>query len=115
MLSKVDPQNKCPQAICICPVRELVVQNEQVLTKMAKFTGITCCTTALDEGAGDRRPSRREQIVDQVVIGTPGTLKNWTTKKILPLKNIKILVFDEVLIKAIFVFLLRISINLHLN
>lgn len=30
MLSRVDPQQQVPQALCICPTRELVVQNLQV-------------------------------------------------------------------------------------
>lgn len=95
MLSKVDPAVREPQALCICPTRELVVQNEQVLAKMAKYTGITCATTASDDDSHGSRPSRRERIVDQVVIGTPGRLKTWTTKKVLGLKTVKILVFDE--------------------
>ena len=38
---------------------------------------------------------RRERVVDQVVIGTHGSLKNWVSKRILPLAAIRILVFDE--------------------
>ena len=34
-------------------------------------------------------------MVDQVVIGTHGSLKNWVSKRILPLAAIRILVFDE--------------------
>jgi len=34
-------------------------------------------------------------VVDQVVIGTHGSLKNWVSKRILPLAAIRILVFDE--------------------
>jgi len=30
MLSRVDPAVRSPQALCICPTRELVVQNVQV-------------------------------------------------------------------------------------
>ncbi|XP_020594493.1 DEAD-box ATP-dependent RNA helicase 38-like, partial [Phalaenopsis equestris] len=41
MLSRVDPNKKLPQAMCICPTRELAHQNQTVLLKMGKFTGIT--------------------------------------------------------------------------
>ncbi|KAG6394985.1 hypothetical protein SASPL_145576 [Salvia splendens] len=41
MLSRVDPNVREPQALCICPTRELAVQNMEVLLKMGKFTGIT--------------------------------------------------------------------------
>lgn len=96
MLSRVDPQLKAPQALCVCPTRELVIQNEEVVTRMGKYTGITTACTATAETSSHLYPSRREKIVDQIVIGTPGTLKRWMTKdKALDTRNIKILVFDE--------------------
>ncbi|KAJ0705416.1 putative RNA helicase [Helianthus annuus] len=33
MLSRVDPTLHAPQALCICPTRELAIQNMQVLLK----------------------------------------------------------------------------------
>ncbi|CAM6127994.1 unnamed protein product [Calypogeia fissa] len=95
MLSRVNPAIKAPQALCVCPTRELAVQNEEVLLKMGKYTGITSACTAAAETPGVSS-SRREKIVDQVIIGTPGTLKRWMTRdKILSTKNINVLVFDE--------------------
>ncbi|KAK4396432.1 DEAD-box ATP-dependent RNA helicase 38 [Sesamum angolense] len=41
MLSRVAPKLTAPQALCICPTRELAIQNMEVLLKMGKFTGIT--------------------------------------------------------------------------
>ena len=38
--SRVDPRLNKPQALCMCPTRELVVQNLNVLNRMAKYTGI---------------------------------------------------------------------------
>jgi ATP-dependent RNA helicase DDX19/DBP5 len=70
-------------------------QNEEVLLKMGKYTGITSACTAAAETAGVTS-SRRARIVDQVIIGIPGTLKRWMTKdKILSTKDITVLVFDE--------------------
>lgn len=46
MLARVDPDLAAPQALCVCPTRELVVQNLQVLERMAKFTKITATSTA---------------------------------------------------------------------
>ena len=42
------------QALCICPTRELVVQNLSVLERMARFTSISATSTA----ATDSRFSR---------------------------------------------------------
>mmetsp|Transcript_802 Transcript_802/g.2620 ORF Transcript_802/g.2620 Transcript_802/m.2620 type:complete len:478 (+) Transcript_802:184-1617(+) len=95
MLSRIDVSVRAPQAICICPVRELVIQNQQVLEKMAKYTGISYCTTASDDDKSVARHKSREKITNHVIIGTPGKLKNWTLKKLLQLRMIKILVFDE--------------------
>eukprot|EP00897_Mesotaenium_endlicherianum_P003055 jgi/Mesen1/2778/ME000170S01889 len=95
MLSRVDPNVHEPQAICVCPTRELAIQNEEVSVKMGCYTGITVACTAVAE-AGHPAITRRDRIVDQVVIGTPGTLKKWMTKdRILRTDNIRILVFDE--------------------
>ncbi|TKY50208.1 DEAD-box ATP-dependent RNA helicase 38 [Spatholobus suberectus] len=38
MLSRVDPKVQAPQALCICPTRELAIQNTEVLRKMGKYT-----------------------------------------------------------------------------
>ncbi|GAB4815736.1 hypothetical protein N2152v2_002782 [Parachlorella kessleri] len=91
MLSRVDVQLKAPQALCVCPTRELVLQNLAVLERMGKFSGITSTSTA----AADYGASRRARIEDQVIIGTHGKLKDWVSKRLLNLRTIKILVFDE--------------------
>jgi len=91
MLSRVDPSIKAPQALCVCPTRELVVQNLMVLERMGKFSGISATSTAqADYGA-----SRRSKIEDEVVIGTHGKLRDWINKRVLTIRNVRILVFDE--------------------
>ncbi|KAI7839653.1 hypothetical protein COHA_006462 [Chlorella ohadii] len=91
MLGRVDTQLQAPQALCVCPTRELVVQNQMVLERMGKFTGITCTSTA----AADYAMSRRTRIHDQVIIGTHGKLRDWMQKRVLDVRSIRILVFDE--------------------
>lgn len=109
MLSRVDPSVQAVQALCVCPTRELVVQNLQVLRRMAKFTTITSTSTAGDGagreggeagngGAADGTPSasrHQEKITDHVVIGTHGKLKSWVSRRVMPVDSVKILVFDE--------------------
>mmetsp|Transcript_42502 Transcript_42502/g.51592 ORF Transcript_42502/g.51592 Transcript_42502/m.51592 type:complete len:496 (-) Transcript_42502:181-1668(-) len=95
MLSRVDTTLQAPQCMCICPVRELVVQNAKVLERMGKFTNITHCTTAANTADREAPSRRKEKIVDQVIIGTPGTLKNWINYKVLGLEHIRMIVFDE--------------------
>ena len=109
MLSRVDPSETSVQALCVCPTRELVVQNLQVLRRMAKFTTITSTSTAGDgtggnggEGGGDGAggaPSsssrHQEKITEHVVIGTHGKLKSWVSRRAMPVDSVRILVFDE--------------------
>lgn len=97
MLSRVDPALQAPQALCVCPTRELVVQNLQVLERMAKYTTITATSTAdAGDAANDRTTSTaRPRIVDHVVIGTHGRLKSWMARRTLDVRAVKILVFDE--------------------
>ncbi|KAF9617777.1 hypothetical protein IFM89_038546 [Coptis chinensis] len=57
---------------------------------MGKYTGITSIL------ALPTKDGRRGQVVDQVVIGTPGTIGKWFSYKTLSPRDLKILVFDEV-------------------
>ncbi|GJT42533.1 DEAD-box ATP-dependent RNA helicase 38 [Tanacetum coccineum] len=67
MLSRIDPKLAAPQAICICPTRELAIQNMEVLQKMGKFSGITS-ELAIRENL---LAYKRAPVTAQVVIGTP--------------------------------------------
>mmetsp|Transcript_7880 Transcript_7880/g.22505 ORF Transcript_7880/g.22505 Transcript_7880/m.22505 type:complete len:511 (+) Transcript_7880:262-1794(+) len=93
MLSRVDPGEQAPQAICFCPTRELVVQNLMVLEKMGKYTGITFTSTATAEF--DLQRGSRSKINEQIVVGTLGKLKSWSSKRMLQFRAMKIMVFDE--------------------
>ncbi|GKV37622.1 hypothetical protein SLEP1_g45627 [Rubroshorea leprosula] len=93
MLSRADPNLKVPQAICLCPTRELAVQNLAVLQKMGRHTGITSECAVPQENS--LPITKRAPITAQVVIGTPGTIKRWMSAKKLGVSCVKILVFDE--------------------
>lgn len=71
------------------------MQNQSVLERMGKFTGITSkCAIPLD--SPDAIPvAKQPPITDQVVIGTPGTIKKWMALRKLSTRDIRILVFDE--------------------
>lgn len=91
MLSRVDTGVKAPQALCLCPTRELVVQNLGVLEKMGTYTGISLASTAETSTPGNRR----RKVEEQVVVGTHGKLKDWISRRMLNTRTMKILVFDE--------------------
>ncbi|CAN1146268.1 DEAD-box ATP-dependent RNA helicase 38, partial [Linum perenne] len=94
MLSRVNPSFRAPQALCICPTRELAIQNIEVLQKMGKYTGITSeCVVPMDSGNDRFKP--RPPVFAQVVIGTPGTIKRLMSQRKLSVEEMKVLVFDE--------------------
>ncbi|KAL8168190.1 hypothetical protein V2J09_009689 [Rumex salicifolius] len=96
MLSRVDPELKAPQALCMCPTRELVIQNLEVLSKMGKYTGIAAERAVPESDNEARVPAhKRGPITAQVVIGTPGTIKRLISYRKLSLIHMKILVYDE--------------------
>jgi len=88
MLSRVDVDLKEPQSLCLCPTRELVLQNLSVAKKMGKYTDITYFSTA-------ETLDRYEKCRGQVVFGTHGRLSNWVGRRQFGLNHIKVLVFDE--------------------
>ncbi|KAL6777779.1 hypothetical protein ACKKBG_A15620 [Auxenochlorella protothecoides x Auxenochlorella symbiontica] len=91
MLSRVDPALHAPQALCVCPTRELVIQNAAVLERLGKYSGITMTSTA----AADYATTRRARINEQIVVGTHGKLRDWMSKRVLSVAAMKVLVFDE--------------------
>lgn len=86
MLSRCDPSVAKPQALCVCPTRELVVQNVEVLRKMATHTRISCAAALKEPQGRPAASSRMEPVADQVVIGTPGTVNGWIVRKTLSLR-----------------------------
>ncbi|KAK9106725.1 hypothetical protein Syun_022736 [Stephania yunnanensis] len=95
MLSRVDVKLREPQALCICPTRELAIQNLEVLMKMGQFTGITS-VLAVPEKPGVGVPTHKmPPVTAQIVIGTPGTIGKWLGHGKLGMRALKILVFDE--------------------
>ncbi|CAL5221233.1 g3385 [Coccomyxa viridis] len=90
MLSRVDPSLNQPQALCLCPTRELVSQNVMILKKMGKFTDIKATSTIAIASF-----PRNHRITEQVMVGTHGSLKNLYSKRVLKFQSVRVVVFDE--------------------
>lgn len=54
MLAAVDVRLQKPQAVCICPTRELAIQSTKVLQNLARFTDPPISITAVSELACPR-------------------------------------------------------------
>ncbi|KAJ7300343.1 hypothetical protein JRQ81_000057, partial [Phrynocephalus forsythii] len=94
MLSRVNTSLHEPQALCVCPTRELALQNQAVLERMARFTDIK--STCIIPPTESIRSSLLGHIVDQVIFGTPGSLERAiVNERNLDVQHLKVLVFDE--------------------
>ncbi|CAO3624388.1 unnamed protein product [Cunninghamella echinulata] len=89
MLSRVKPEIKAPQSICLAPSRELARQIMDVVEQMSKFTDITKQLVVRDS-------VRRGAAIDgQVIVGTPGSVMDAIKRRVLPTRNITLYVLDE--------------------
>lgn len=89
MLTRIDPLQNYPQAICLSPSRELARQTYDVVTTMGKFTD-TKVQLVVPESV-----PRGENIRSQIVVGTPGLVNDLMQKRALDVNHVKVFVLDE--------------------
>jgi ATP-dependent RNA helicase DDX19/DBP5 len=93
MLSRIDTANAYPQAVCLAPTMELAMQTYDVVTAMGQFMPELRIALAI---RGNHVP-RNQELKEQLIIGTPGTLFDWSCPRIncFSLKKVKAFVLDE--------------------
>jgi len=80
-----------PQAVIVCPTRELVRQTlEEQLTPLATHLNVRCFMATKENYDRDMLP-----LATQVVVGTPGTLAGMAKFGKMPVEDIKMLIIDE--------------------
>lgn len=89
MLTRIDPNDPTPQALCLSPARELARQTMDVVKEMSKYTKITTGLVIPES------TEKGEEITGQVIVGTPGRVMDLIRRRVFNVKNIKILVLDE--------------------
>lgn len=102
-IEKVDPTNKATQILILCPTRELAVQ---VCGELERIEASVRCM-AIYGGDSFQNQVRRLQgfqavgrgrnrsPMPQVVVATPGRLRDHLTQGTLDLQHLQMLVFDE--------------------
>lgn len=94
MLDKIDPNNKNPQSIILCPTRELAIQVSEELKKLSKYKQ-NIYTLPIYGGQSINRQIKALKKGAQVIIGTPGRVMDHMRRGTLNLKHIKYLILDE--------------------
>jgi len=94
LLQKIDPKNKKPQAIILCPTRELAIQVSDEIRRLAKYMhGIKVLPIYGGQEIGRQIRSLKDGV--QVIIGTPGRVMDHMRRKTVKLNQIHTVVLDE--------------------
>ncbi|MDP4083489.1 MAG: DEAD/DEAH box helicase [Bacillota bacterium] len=97
ILEKIDPTQKEVQAVICAPTRELATQiYHQILKVIENCNPEQMITSKLFIGGTDKqRTIEKLKVQPQVVIGTPGRIKDLVTEQALFIHKAEILVVDE--------------------
>ena len=94
ILDKVDPKLKKPQAIIICPTRELAIQVADETRKLTKFMH-QIKVLPIYGGQEISKQIRSLKKGVQVIIGTPGRVMDHMRRKTVKFDHIHTVVLDE--------------------
>ena len=94
MLMKIDPQIKKPQAIVLCPTRELAVQVAEEIRKLAKYMS-DIKVLPVYGGQEIVRQIKSLKTGVQIIVGTPGRGMDHMRRKTVKFDNINMVILDE--------------------
>ena len=94
LLQKIYPKNKKPQAIILCPTRELAIQVSEEIRRLAKYMhGVKVLPIYGGQEIGRQIRSLKDGV--QVIIGTPGRVMDHMRRKTVKMDQIHTVVLDE--------------------
>jgi len=94
VLHKIEVDRKLPQAIILCPTRELCLQITKDIETYSKYIK-GAKTTAVYGGASIVPQIKSLKSGTQIVVGTPGRVIDLINRKVLRLQDIEFVVLDE--------------------
>ncbi len=89
----VDPRKKAAQYLVLCPTRELALQIDRELSKLATHNGVK--TVAVYGGAPIGPQIKALESGAQIIVGTPGRVLDHLERRTLDPSTIKGLILDE--------------------
>ena len=94
VLHKINVERKLPQAIILCPTRELCLQISKDITSYSKYIkGLK--VTPVYGGASIIPQIKSLKAGTQIIVGTPGRVIDLINRKSLKLQNIEFVILDE--------------------
>ncbi|MCP4755493.1 MAG: ATP-dependent RNA helicase DbpA [Proteobacteria bacterium] len=94
LITKLIPRSYAPQALVLCPTRELAAQTAGEIRRLARFLpNVKVLTLCGGQPIGPQIGSLEHGA--HILVGTPGRLKDHLSRRTLSLRQIKTLVLDE--------------------
>lgn len=94
ILEKIKPENKNPQALIICPTRELAVQVADEVKKLGQYKkGIR--STAIYGGEDIEKQIKRIKAGTHIIAGTPGRIQDHLNRRTINFDDVETVVLDE--------------------
>jgi ATP-dependent RNA helicase DeaD len=93
LIDSLDPERATPQALILCPTRELAVQVSEAIYGLGRSRGFR--VLPVYGGQPIDRQLRALRSGPQIVVGTPGRLLDHLRRKTLDLTAIKTVILDE--------------------
>jgi len=93
LLQRMNAQEKSPQALVVAPTRELAVQIYDAVVQISKNMNIKVALVYGGVSIENQIDAIRRGV--QIIIGTPGRIRDHLQRRTLNLKNIRTLVLDE--------------------
>lgn len=95
LIANVDPNNRSIQGLILTPTRELGIQIQKQLFKFTKYLPNKIFTESLYGGEHIVKQIDALKRPTQIVVATPGRLKDLCTRKAIDLSQVRTLVLDE--------------------
>lgn len=94
MIQSIDPEEKKPQGIILCPTRELAMQAAEEIRKLARFRkGVK--VLPVYGGQDIRKQLKGLSQGVQIIVGTPGRVMDHLRRHTIKTEHIKMIVLDE--------------------
>ncbi|MEI6101444.1 MAG: DEAD/DEAH box helicase, partial [Eubacteriales bacterium] len=93
ILERVFTDNQKTQVLVLCPTRELAMQTTEVFRNLSPHMKIR--TISVYGGQAPTIQIRALRAGAQIVVGTPGRIKDMINRNVLKLKNVRTVVLDE--------------------
>jgi len=93
VVERVFADNKKVQALVLCPTRELAQQTTAVFRKLSAHRNIR--TVSVYGGQSPSIQIRALRAGAQIVVGTPGRVKDLIERNVLKVQNVRVAILDE--------------------